>query len=130
MKVKTNKINNEKRHDIENERRELPAEQQGGIATPCPVATRQRKSWGEGDGRWVWSNGWHAQSHKKVRRCVLHKRDGKLALAQDRAPSRGEPGEPRGLTTFQRTPSPKLGGKKDETEGREVKRERNPRRGI
>ena len=61
---------------------------------------------------------------------VLRKGDGKLALAQDRTPSRGEPGEPRGLTTFQRTPSPKLGGKRDETEGRENKRERNPKRGI
>ena len=61
---------------------------------------------------------------------VLRKGDGKLALAQDRTPSRGEPGEPRGLTTFQRTPNPKLGGKRDETEGRENKRERNPKRGI
>ena len=91
---------------------------------------RQRKSWGEGNGRWVWNNEWHVQSHKTVRGYISQERDGKLALAQDRAPSRGEPGEPRGLNTFQRTPSPKLGGRKDETKGREVKRERNTKRGI
>ena len=56
--------------------------------------------------------------------------DGKLALAQDGTPSRGEPGEPRRVTTFQRTPGPKLGGKRDMTEGKENRRERNTRRGI
>ena len=61
---------------------------------------------------------------------VLHKGDGKLALAQDRAPSRGEPGEPRGLTTLQRTPSPKLGGKEDKMKDSGTQRERNFKRGI
>ena len=60
----------------------------------------------------------------------MEKWDGKLALAQDGTPSRGEPGEPRGLTTYQRTPSPKLEGKRDMTEGKENRRERNTRRGI
>ena len=40
----------------------------------------------------------------------FHEWDGKLALAQDRARSRGEPGEPQRFHTDQRTPSPKLGG--------------------
>ena len=56
--------------------------------------------------------------------------DGKLALAQDGTPSRGEPGEPRSFTAYQRTPGPKLGGKRDMIKGKEVRRERNSRRGV
>ena len=111
----------EKRHDIKHEKRELSAEQQGDLETSCPAAMRQRKSWVEGDGRWVWNNEWHAQSHKTIRGHILQERDGKLALAQDRAPSRGEPGEPRGLTSFQRTPRPKLGGKDTKPEAEKSK---------
>ena len=56
--------------------------------------------------------------------------DGKLALAQDGTPSRGEPGAPRRFTAYQLTPSHKLGGKRDMIEGKETRRERNSRRGI
>ena len=56
--------------------------------------------------------------------------DGKLALAQDGTPSRGEPGEPRRFNTYQRTPSPKLGGRRDMIKGNETRRDRNQKRGI
>ena len=61
---------------------------------------------------------------------ALFERVGKLAAAQDRTPSRGEPGEPRRFNTYQRTPSPKLGGKRDMIKGNETRRERNQKRGI
>ena len=60
----------------------------------------------------------------------MNELDGKLALAQDRTPSRGEPGEPRRLNTYQRTPSPKLGGTRAMIKGNETRRERNQKRGI
>ena len=120
----------EKKHEADNERRDSLAERQGDIATSCPGAKRRQKRWGEGDGRWVWNKQWHAQPHKDPKEYFLQKGDGKLALAQDRTPSRGEPGEPRGSTTYQWTPSPELGGKRDMTEGRENKRETNSKRGI
>ena len=56
--------------------------------------------------------------------------DGKLALAQGRTPSRGEMGETRRFNTYQRTPSPKLGGKRDMIKGNEPRRERDQKRGI
>ena len=135
MKPKEDINNMKKKRDIrkhKNERRDSPAEQQGDIATSCPGATQRRKNWGEGDGRWVWSKQWHAQPHLDLEEYVLRKGDGKLASAQDRTPSRGEPGEPRGLTTFQRTPSPKPGGKRQNRRQRKQKRkepkERNKKR--
>ena len=56
--------------------------------------------------------------------------DGKLASAQDKAPSRGERGEPRGYYTDQRTPGPKLGGKNEYTNSKDTHRRNNFTRGI
>ena len=93
------------------ERNRSPAERQGDIATSCPGAKRRQKRWGKGDGRWVWSKHIQAHQHKDFAGHYLNEWDGKLALAQGRTPSRGEPGELRRFRTYQRTPSPKLGGK-------------------
>ena len=54
----------------------------------------------------------HTQTHsyRPFEDQCFHGWDGKLNLAQDKAPSRGEPGEPRRFHTDRRTPSPKLRG--------------------
>ena len=82
------------------------AERQGEPSTSCPGAMRRQKRVGEGDGTWVA----YTHLHSFFEEICSHGWHGKLALAPDKAPSRGEPGEPRGLYTDLRTPSPKLGG--------------------
>ena len=57
----------------------------------------------------------HAHFHRPFEDQCFHEWDGKLALAQDKAPSRGELGEPRRFYTGQRAPSPKLGGTDNKT---------------
>ena len=86
------------------------AERQGGPQTAPPGAMQRQKRKGKRGGRWVGNT--HLYRHTDEHR--LKEWDGKLALAQDRAPSSGEPGEPRGYNTYQRTPGPKLGGKEEQ----------------
>ena len=100
------------------------AEQQGDASTSCPGAKRRQKRMGEGGGRWVENT----HFRKPFEEHCLNERDGNLALAQDRTPSRGEPGEPRRSSTYQRTPSPKLGGKEDKMKNNETHRRRNLKR--
>ena len=89
-----------------------PAERQGDSVTSRLGAKRRQKRWGKGDGKWVDSMHTQANLHKCFTEQCWNEWDGKLASAQDGTPSRGEPGEPRRFGTYQRTPSPKLGGKK------------------
>lgn len=60
-----------------------------------------------------------------TKRNVFHEWDGKLFLAQDKAPSKGEPGQPRGLNTDQRTPGPKLGSTNNYTNNKDTRRRTN-----
>ena len=98
--------------------------------TSCLGAKRRQKRWGKGDGKWVDSMYTQANLHKYFTGQCRNEWDGKLALAQDGTPSRSEPGEPRRFDTYQRTPSPKLGGKDDKMKGNSSRRERNYKRGV
>ena len=120
----------EKKQKTGRERDCLPAERQGDVAIPCPGTKRRQKRRVKGDGRWVWNKQWQAHQHKDFTLQYLSGWDGKLASAQDGTPSRGEPGEPRRFNTYQRTPGPKLGGKRDTIKGNGTRRERNQKRGI
>ena len=76
---------------------------------------------GKGDGKWFE----HRHFHRPFDDQYFHGWDGKLALAQDKAPSRGEPGEPRRFYTDQRTPSPKLGGAGNKLYANMIHQEKN-----
>ena len=123
-------IRQEKNYNIRKEGDCSPAELQGDSATSRLGAKRRRKRWGKGDGKWVENMYTQAHLHKYFAEHCRNEWDGKPALAQDRTPSRGEPGEPRRFETYQWTPSPKLGGKEDKMEGNDARRKRNYKRGI
>ena len=88
-----------------------------------PRSDAATKKGEEGDGKWVG----HAHFCIPFEDRCFHERDGKPALAQDEAPSRGEPAEPRRFHTDQGTPSPKLGGTDNKTNTHEIHRERKGR---
>ena len=106
------------------------AERQGEPLTSCPGAMRRQKRAGIGDGKWVGHTHTHTHIHSSYKDNYSCEWDGKLALAQDKAPSRGEPGEPRGFYTDQRTPNPKLGGTNKYTNSKDPHRRNNFTRGI
>ena len=102
------------------------AKRQGETSTSHPGAMRRQKG---REGGWEVGRT-HTRIHSPFEEGCFHEWDGKLALAQDRAPSRGEPGEPRGSYTDQRTPSPQLGGTDNYATIKETYREICFARGI